>query len=72
MNGLAFGLFALLPMAIGPLPSEGRVLVITLCTGGESRTVAVPVGDRDPIPEEPCPMKGCHAGCNRKRFDLSQ
>ena len=69
MTTLHLALASLLPLVLGPLPVEGRTLEARLCNGG---SVSIPIEPNDePIPEL-CLQKGCHAGCNRKRFDLAQ
>ena len=68
MQTLWLPLACLLPMAIGPLPASAQSLTAQLCGGG---TITIPIKrDRPELPE--CPMKGCHAGGCRKRFDLGQ
>lgn len=65
------GLIALIPTMIGPLPqaSGAATLIARLCNGG---TIVMPLPDRKRDEPVPCPPKGCHAGCDRKRFDPSQ
>lgn len=65
MKFAAIAWVAALPLAIGPLPAEGRSLVVQLCSGG---TLSIPIGDGDDSPPPPCPQKGCHAGTCRKRI----
>ena len=62
-------LTALVPLMVGPLPSEGEALVASLCNGG---SIALPLGGREPEHEEQATAKGCHAGCLRKREGRSQ
>ncbi|QKG72127.1 hypothetical protein [Erythrobacter mangrovi] len=65
-------LFALLPVALGPLPAQARSITAFICSGdGISRSIEIPIDDQAPFPP-PCSAKGCHAGSCRKRFDLSQ
>lgn len=61
-------LAALVPLMVGPLPIEGRILVASLCDGG---SIALPLGDREPERGPQTAAKGCHAGCLRKRGDRS-
>lgn len=72
MNSLLLGIGALLPLAIGPLPAGGKSLQATLCSGGDLIAITIPIRDRDPQLPPPCTMKGCHAGCSRKKFDMTQ
>lgn len=62
-------LAALVPLMAGPLPSEGKALVASLCNGG---SIALPLGDNDPEPDQHMAAKGCHAGCLRKRGERSE
>ena len=69
MNPAIPALAALLPLIVGPLPAQERSLTARLCNGG---TIEIPIEGRDDPAPPPCPQKGCHAACNRKRFDLAQ
>ena len=64
MNAAWMALAALVPLMVGPLPSERTVLVASLCNGG---TLALPLGDGEPEHDEQTGAKACHAGCLRKR-----
>lgn len=69
MSGtILFGMAAILPLAIGPLPSQNESITARLCNGG---TIQIPL-KRGGDPAVPCPAKACHAGSCRKRFDLAQ
>ena len=60
----------LVPLMLGshPMPTTESITA-RLCGGG---TIEIPLRkDRTP-PPAPCDMKGCHAGCQRKRFDRAQ
>lgn len=57
-------ILALVPIALGPLPSEERVLTIGLCSGGE---ISIPIGDDDDGPKRDCHLQGCHAGTCREK-----
>jgi hypothetical protein len=61
-----FALFALFPAAVtAATPSPRRGLEIAICTGdGVSRSIPVPASP--PGDDHGC-LKGCHAGCSRKR-----
>jgi hypothetical protein len=67
-NALTLALFALLPLAIGPLPAAQDSITAAICGGG---TIEIPI-ERDQQPQPPCAAKGCHAGSCRKKFDLAQ
>ncbi|MEZ5680196.1 MAG: hypothetical protein R3E14_02750 [Erythrobacter sp.] len=69
MNSAALALAALVPLMIGPLPAAERSITARLCNGG---SIVIPIGNKDEPEPAPCPQKGCHAACNRKRFDLAQ
>ena len=77
--GSIFGLVAMAPvaLAITPAPAVGA-LTLQLCSGSEAgRTISIPVpGRQNKGQEDSCCIKGCHAGCSRKRilrdFDTSQ
>jgi len=67
-----FGLAALLPFAIGPLPVQARSITALICSGdGITRSIDIPIDNDAPAPP-PCSAKGCHAGSCRKRIDLAQ
>ena len=57
-------LAALLPVALGPLPQEERVLTARLCNGG---TITIPLDDRDDAPGRDCHPDACHAGTCREK-----
>lgn len=72
MNALWLGTFALLPLALGTSPASAAMMTVSLCTGGEVRTVEVPIPGKPPEMPAGCGMKACHAGCNRKQIDRAQ
>lgn len=72
MNSLLLGIGALMPLAIGPLPASAKSLQASLCSSGASLTITIPIRNRPPELPAPCTMKGCHAGCSRKKFDMTQ
>ena len=57
-------IIALLPIAVGPLPVEERVLTVGLCLGGE---ITIPLGGQDGPGRKDCHQKGCHAGNCREK-----
>lgn len=71
MNVAIFALAALIPAMIGQVPSDDPADSVTsrLCGGG---TITIPLPDRKPQAPAPCHAKGCHAQCQRKRFDPAQ
>ena len=69
MSPVVLALAALIPLMTGPLPAQERSITARLCNGG---TVVIPLDSEDEPEPAPCPQKGCHATCNRKRFDLAQ
>ncbi len=60
---LPLALAALLPVLIGPLPSQadtGPTITAQLCNGG---TITIPLGDGEPpVGDGACYPKACHAG----------
>ena len=74
-----FGLIAILPVALAvtPAPAAGA-LTVQLCNGSAAgQTINIPIPARQHKgQDDPCCVKGCHAGCSRKRnlkdFDTSQ
>lgn len=58
-------LVALIPVAIGPLPSEQRVLNVGLCIG--DKVITIPLDDEPSKEEHPCSSAGCHAGASREK-----
>lgn len=64
MNPSILAIAALVPIAIGPLPSEERTLVMTLCDGG---SITIPIGDDDPEGPRNCHQQACHAGSCREK-----
>lgn len=71
MKATIFGVVSLLPLMLGvhPMPAQAG-MTAHLCGGG-TITIPLPKSGRD-MPPAPCDMKGCHAGCQRKRFDRAQ
>ncbi|MCZ8322504.1 MAG: hypothetical protein ACK442_09775 [Novosphingobium sp.] len=68
--GLAFGLLALVPVALHAVPAAaGAAMLVPICTGdGQTRLVPLPGGDRDEAPPQTDCVKGCHGGPSRKRL----
>ena len=65
MSGaLPLALAALIPVMIGPLPSQGASLTMHLCNGG---TITIPIGKDGPGQDRGCHPKGCHAGTCREQ-----
>lgn len=64
MSVLWFGVAALFPIMVGPLPAQQESLTLKLCNGG---VLSIPLGNEDDQAPAPCETKGCHAGCSRKR-----
>lgn len=63
-------LIALAPYMFGMQPVAANPgLTARICGGG---SISIPLDDRRDPPKPPCEMKGCHAGCQRKRFDRTQ
>ena len=62
---LPLALAALIPVMLGPLPSEQQAITAKLCNGG---TITIPLGDA-PEEEGNCHPKGCHAGTCREKSD---
>lgn len=69
MNPALLALGALVPLMIGPLPAAERSITARLCNGA---SIVIPIERREEPAPAPCPQKGCHAACHRKRFDLAQ
>lgn len=65
----AFGLVAMVPAAFAITPaSASPVLHLAICSGTDAaRTITVPLPGKPLGNGEPCCMKGCHSGSNRKR-----
>ena len=60
-------LCALIPLALGPLPAEGRTLTMSVCDpDGAVREVTIPIDEPEPIDHD-CHPKGCHAGACREK-----
>lgn len=69
-HAASFGLIALLPAILNPVPASASVLQMQICSGdGQTRVLTIPLGPRTPPGEgdSPCCVKGCHAGGSRKR-----
>ena len=74
-----FALVAITPvaLAVSPVPAAAA-LRLPLCSGNQlGRTIDIPIPARQHKgQDDPCCVKGCHAGGNRKRivrdFDTSQ
>jgi hypothetical protein len=63
---LPFALAALIPVLVGPLPTQSTAITAKLCNGG---TITIPVGDDAPAQDENGHPKGCHAGTCREKND---
>lgn len=65
-----FAILGLVPLMLGthPMPTAAG-LTARLCGGG---TIEIPLGKGQTPPPASCDLKGCHAGCQRKRFDRAQ
>jgi hypothetical protein len=61
-------IFALLPIAVGPLPQEEQALTIELCLGG---TIDIPLGDGEKEHVPDCHLDACHAGTCREKSKRS-
>lgn len=68
MNPSTFGLLALAPLILGPLPAEEQVLVTSLCADGGTQTIEIPLGPSEPALPEPCEAKACHAASRSKNL----
>ena len=66
MNALPLALAALIPVMLGPLPARSAAITARLCNGG---TITIPLGDEAPPQDNPCHLKGCHAGPCRAKDD---
>lgn len=64
-----FGIIALAPVALAITPaSASPVLHLAICAGTDNaRTITVPLPGKPSGGDEPCCVKGCHAGGSRKR-----
>lgn len=62
-------LLAFVPVALGPLPQEGRTLTVSLCLGGE---IEIPLDGGKEEDGRGCHPLACHAGNCRERFDRDQ
>ena len=60
----ALAALAVLPLATGPLPEEGRRLTLTLCDGG---AITIPIDGEDDDPKRDCHQQACHAGNCREK-----
>lgn len=72
MKLATLGIVALAPLMLGVSPAMAhgsRDLISALCGGG---VVTIHLGGGAPAPAQPCPIKGCHAGCTRRFFDAAQ
>jgi hypothetical protein len=73
-----FALIAIMPLALSANPGSASNLRVPLCAGDASgRTITLPIPGKAPRgPNDPCCVKACHAGGNRKRivkdFDTPQ
>ena len=62
-------ILALIPLALGPLPQEDRILTIGTCLGVE---ITIPLGDKEGGSGDDCHPKGCHAGSCREESDKAK
>lgn len=69
MKGSLAGLLACVPLALGTPPAKAREITGLMCGGGE---VTLRLPGRPPSQKEDCPMKACHAGACREKFDRDQ
>ena len=66
MNVLAW--FALISLAVGPLPQDKRSLTVSLCGGGE---ISIPISNgNDSGDKRDCHGKACHAGTCREKTKM--
>lgn len=65
----ALAIVALVPIALGPLPQEERVLTASLCNGG---TITIPLSDDEDAPQRDCHQQACHAGTCREKSKRSK
>ena len=76
--GSLFAIVALVPLALAITPASAANLNLALCDGAATgRTINLPIPRKAPRgQDDPCCIKGCHAGCSRKRivrdFDTPQ
>ncbi len=62
---LPLALAALIPVLIGPLPTENATITAQLCNGG---TITIALGDgKAPVDDGMCHPKACHAGTCREK-----
>lgn len=64
MSAPWLAVLALVPIAVGPLPSEPATFAATLCAGG---AIEIPLRDGDDGPRGDCHQKACHAGNCREK-----
>jgi hypothetical protein len=62
---LALASLALTPVA-SALAAEPHMMTVTICTGGESRTMQIDLDSGNGKKDRSCPG-ACHAICTRKR-----
>ncbi len=62
MNWIA--ILVLVPLAIGPLPQEDKVLTIGTCLGAD---ITIPLSDKERDQKRDCHPKACHAGTCREK-----
>ena len=67
MNWMAS--IALVPLALGPLPQEDRVLTLGTCLGTE---ITIPLDDDSGGKGGDCHPKGCHAASCREKSQKSR
>ena len=72
MSALWLGMVALAPLALGTTSASGATMSVSLCSGGEVRTVDVPTPGKAPEMPADCAIKASHAACQRKQIDRAQ
>jgi len=74
-RSMLFAIAALAPAALAPSPAlAANTLSIALCNGQANAAVLRIPLHRSPLRagDDPCCIKGCHAGCSRKRADREE
>ena len=70
MNRAWPALIGAMALAVPVGPTSGRILTVALC-GQPDVFVEIPLDDAPNDSHDCCPSKICHAGCERKRRQLS-
>lgn len=68
MKNVSLGVAALLPMMIGPLQQDAKMMFVSICDDAGDRIIAVPLSDGEEPMQGPCDSKGCHGAPCRKRL----